>query len=138
MRKFLPIVLVIVAACVVFFLWNSSGDLDGLGGVAWTLLEVNGKKVPPGTEKVVFTKEKATWQFSGPEGPGQADTDFRFNPTKDPKEIDLAPDPDSPRKLMPGIYKIEGDLLIVCLGAERPTEFIGGANRKTTLLVFKR
>jgi uncharacterized protein (TIGR03067 family) len=138
MRKFLPIVLVIIAACVVFFLWNSGGDLDGLGGEAWTLVEDNGKKIPPGAVKIVFNKGTATWQFGGPEGVEQINANFRHNPSKDPKEIDLAADPDAPQRTMPGIYKIEGDLLIICLGAERPTQFIGGANRKASLLVFKR
>ena len=137
MRKFLPIVLIIIAACVVFFLWNSSSDLDGLGGEAWTVFEFNGKKVVGSTDKVSFTKGKATWKVMTDEGPEEIETGFRYDAAKKPKEIDLSL-PGDPRRLLPGIYKIEGEFLIVCLGSERPTEFIGGANRKTTLLVFKR
>jgi len=41
-----------------------------------------------------------------------------IDPSKDPKHIDI-------KELALGIYKIEGDTLIICWDIERPTEFKG-------------
>jgi uncharacterized protein (TIGR03067 family) len=52
---------------------------------------------------------------------------FKLNPAAKPKEIDISPDDDA-NKVMKGIYKIEKDVLKLCVNPDgnnnqRPTEF---------------
>jgi uncharacterized protein (TIGR03067 family) len=51
---------------------------------------------------------------------------FKLDPAKNPKEIDLTRE-SSPKDVIKGIYKFDGDKLVVCRaltsGVERPKEF---------------
>jgi uncharacterized protein (TIGR03067 family) len=55
------------------------------------------------------------------------DAKFKVNPTKKPKEIDIITlAADGSDRVMPGIYKLDGDMLEICVdhsGKKRPTEF---------------
>ena len=62
---------------------------------------------------------------------------YKLDPAKAPKEIDVS----AHNKMLPGIYKLEGDTLTLCAdhgGAERPTEFASKAGTDVVLVVLKR
>ena len=67
---------------------------------------------------------------------------YTADPKKSPAHLDITPPADSGRPTTPGIYKIDGDRLTICLdqlpGAERPREFAAPADTQLSLFVFKR
>ncbi len=99
-----------------------SKDLLG----TWTVVEgeINGKKLPgaAGTMRLIFTKDKVIWQFDTSDGEKAFDGTYKADPKKSPKEIDLS-QPVNAKKVALGIYKIEGDRLTICMGAQRPKNF---------------
>jgi len=87
--------------------------------------EALGKKAPDkvaGGMKLTFHPDKATWHFRLPDGWKSFDGTLRYDPTSEPKEIDLS-QPSDPNKVTYGIYKIEGDTLTISMGAKRPKTF---------------
>ena len=80
-----------------------------------SLTDEKGEDVPgPKGMKITFDKEKMT-----NEGPEKKSATIKLNTTKSPHEIDVTP-PDSPDgqpHSMPGIFKVEGDKLSLCLAA---------------------
>src|SRR5262249_55842744 len=64
---------------------------------------------------------------------------FKLDPSQTPKAIDVfAAAGTKPR---PGIYKVDRDLQVICLGekdGERPKEFSAAAGANPTLMVFRR
>ncbi len=67
---------------------------------------------------------------------------YKLGPTKKPQEIDFTTDDE---KTTPGIYKLDGANLTICLSDEfgragdgRPTEFATKEGTKVWLIVFKR
>ena len=60
-------------------------------------------------------------------GGATIDARFKVNPAKKPKEIDIITlMADGSDRVIPGIYKLDGDTLEICLdqsGKKRPTEF---------------
>src|SRR5262245_55680281 len=119
---------------------DTKKELEKLQG-EWTMvsMETRGKKAPDD----VVNQDKLTikgdqWTVTTLKG-GEGKATFKIDPSKTPKTIDLTFEID---KTAPsrGIYKLEGDTLILCRTAghlERPKEF------KTTeeagiLMVWKR
>lgn len=72
---------------------------------------------------------------------GDGTRGFHTDPKKNPAMIDLIMDvTEQEPTIRPGIYKIDGNILTLCLGREneRPTAFEATARPRTTLYTFKR
>jgi uncharacterized protein (TIGR03067 family) len=118
-------------------------DLEKLQG-EWVLvgLEVREATVP--AEKLagttlVIRKDKYTTVVKKKEYP----VTFTLDPTKDPKHIDMLI-PDAAGKPQPakGIYKLDGDKLVICRGqapgGERPRNFVSSATNDTFVVTWER
>jgi uncharacterized protein (TIGR03067 family) len=94
---------------------------------------------PPAGATVTFTKEG---KFVVKEGKDtRHEVDFTHDPKKDPGEIDISEDAAGKgTRTMKGIYKIEGDTLLICLtrDGERPKTFESPAGSPNVLVTLKR
>jgi uncharacterized protein (TIGR03067 family) len=68
---------------------------------------------------------------------------FTIDPAKSPKWIDIKTGAKGPFKglTLPGIYKIDGEKLVLCChadGKSRPTEFGAQSKTRNMLLTYKR
>jgi uncharacterized protein (TIGR03067 family) len=73
---------------------------------------------------LTFTPDKVIWSFDTPEGKKVYDGVYHVEPAKSPKEIELShPIHPAPGELMRGLYKVEGDKLIIVGGWQRPKLF---------------
>jgi uncharacterized protein (TIGR03067 family) len=81
---------------------------------------------------MTFTGDKFTWK----KGDHEVEGTFCLDPSKKLKEISIV----AHGNTMPGIYKLEGDDLKICvaMGEDRPTDFTTKAGTKTMLIVLKR
>jgi uncharacterized protein (TIGR03067 family) len=66
---------------------------------------------------------------------------YKVDPKKDPAEIDLMGRGGKKDSPFPGIYKLDGDTLTICIlkgGATRPTKFESPEGSELILMTFKR
>jgi len=122
---------------------SAKEDLKKLQG-EWspTAIQINGEKAPDkklARTKLVVKDDKFT---ALEDGEVSDESTVRLDPAKEPRAIDLAftagPDKD---KSVQGIYKLDGDVLTVCVaepGKDRPKEFASAEGSGHILLVFKR
>lgn len=100
-------------------------------------LEVQGKSAPPEflkTGKYVF-KNQTLSVYENDQSVGVSE--ITVDSTQTPKTIDLTgKEGEGTGKMMFGIYKLEDDRLILCIGGSRPTEFNGAG--EAGLLHLKR
>jgi RNA polymerase sigma-70 factor (ECF subfamily) len=105
-----------------------AADMEKLQGT-WVVeqVEYGGEKRPqPSAGTVTFTRDKVAWQQKSLFREGT----FKLDATKRPREIDWTLGEFVPVK-MPGVYRFEGDKLILSMGPDdhfypdsrRPTEF---------------
>jgi uncharacterized protein (TIGR03067 family) len=94
---------------------------------------------PPGTT-ITFTKEGKCVIKEGPDTERDSMT-FTSDPKRDPPEIDInEPLGGMKGRAMKGIYKIDGDTLLLCLSrkGERPKEFTSPAGSDSAFITLKR
>jgi len=67
---------------------------------------------------------------------------YKLDTTKTPAQIDLVPETGAKKgKTLKGIYKLKGDVLVLCLNSSegnRPTEFDPEKKRSFVVIEFKR
>jgi len=119
-------------------------DNDIVGEWVLESMTTGGKARPnanPRPLRYVFTSDGKWSVIRGELALGDGTRGYFTDPKKNPAAIDLITDTteqeQTPRL---GIYKVEGNMLILCLGreSERPTTFEATARPRTTLYVFKR
>jgi uncharacterized protein (TIGR03067 family) len=62
---------------------------------------------------------------------------FTIDPSKTPKQIDIIPEGRKPAK---GIYKLDGDTLVICANnkGDRPKDFKADKDSQTSIVTLKR
>jgi len=118
-------------------------DQEKLQG-EWVLvgLDIREESVP--AEKLsgttlIIKKEKYTTLVKKKEYPAT----FTLDPKQDPKQIDmLIPDDSGKPQLSKGIYKIDGEKLIICRGqapgGDRPRNFVSSATNDVFVMTWER
>ncbi len=115
-------------------------DLQALQG-DWILqsIEENGMKVELGDDQqAILTFKDTQWSFPPTKQQGEV---IALDPTTNPKRIDMKSTPEGREaSVREGIYKLDGDSLILCLGKgkNRPTNFDPPKEAGTTLTTLKR
>jgi len=125
---------------------KEKSDTDKLQG-EWVAvsMELSGRKAADDyVKKTSLVIKGEDWQQTL-NGTKAKDRKFKLDPSKSPKEIDFEltdPKTDKAARLTRGIYKFEGDQLILCRQIiperERPKEFKTTDKDGAELVVFKR
>jgi uncharacterized protein (TIGR03067 family) len=113
-------------------------DKDRLQG-SWVAVSVdNGRQLPQdfvALFSLTIAGNKLTWRTPW----GLPESVFHLNESTRPKQIDMI---DEDRHGQFGIYRFEGDRLVVCVGEddekERPMEFSSKGGKSRLVVVFKR
>jgi len=108
---------------------GARGDYDALQG-AWVVTHINALSAPLHEPKFVFDSDR--FHLGG----DSRDQPFVLDESSDPKSIDFGND-----SSVKGIYKLEGDVLALCLaapGAGRPARFETDRGSGVILIVVRR
>jgi uncharacterized protein (TIGR03067 family) len=108
-----------------------------------TALEDSDEKVPEEQTRKMSITISETMIVSKQGGAGEKSKgEYAIDPTKTPKEIDIKlMDGAEKGKTIKGIYKLDGDTLVICTsepGDARPKEFKATKQPQSILLTFKR
>ncbi len=146
MRILLPVVIVSVlySSNVIGAVETIDSEMKKLqGGWKFISLEIEGRKRAP--EKLAdgsWTFKEMVVSFNDPRAPGRAS--LVVDPQQSPKVFDLTGlDGVGKEKVSLGIYKFEGDHLIICLRNPdstngRPTEFKTEPGSESSLITLER
>jgi uncharacterized protein (TIGR03067 family) len=92
-----------------------------------------------GSIRRVVKGDHVIWERDGKRFAG---TTMELDHTREPKTIDVVPDGGKSRgKRVLGIYKLDGDILTICMaqvGQDRPMDFEARKGRGRTSMTFKR
>ena len=104
------------------------------------LMEHDGERTPDDKLKVIkLTVEDNRYHFQN--GDFSERGTYRFDPSQQPKALDIVAGEGEKGKTYLVIYQVEGDKLTICLeshNAKRPTEFTGKKGSGCVLEVWKR
>jgi RNA polymerase sigma factor (sigma-70 family) len=95
---------------------------------------INGVPQPPKHYKPTWSIDRDVISTSNEDGFAEWTYRFKVDPERTPKTIDLTSI--NAGLLLRGLYKIEGEVLTICFGLERPTSIAAGPNQ--FLVVFSR
>jgi uncharacterized protein (TIGR03067 family) len=97
---------------------------------------IGGKNDPPPAGST-FEFTKAIMKEPGSKG---EEMKYSVDLKKDPMEIDLKESAGMKDMVMPGIFKIDGDTLMICISmiGDRPKTFTSPANSTNMLITLKR
>lgn len=121
-------------------------ELEGVWVV--TSSEQDGKPFSAPSKGTRFTFADAKVTVNPKKGEGKVLYSFKTDPKLSPKAIDLTVDEGKKKITMRGIYRVEKDRLLLCIGvaiggdgmkdaeSKRPAEFKSGP--KTQLMIFER
>jgi uncharacterized protein (TIGR03067 family) len=142
----MAVILLTTAAAVA----GPAASTEGIPSGTWAVVssEVAGKpsKLPPKGSLFTFVDGKVTVGPKKKEGKPFAT--FKADPKKNPKEIDFIRQVNKQKIIEHGIYRLEKDRLVICVGTasgssddavlegKRPTEFKPGPNNQ--VLTLKR
>jgi uncharacterized protein (TIGR03067 family) len=100
------------------------------------------KPVPKGGIEFIFGADGTFTVREGTRGPKGGAT-YKIDTKKKPAEIDIIPPTGKDEPTVPGIFKIEGDTLTMCIArdgkdSQRPKAFESPEGAQTMLMIFKR
>lgn len=143
--------LTLLALCLPALAWTADDDaakkeIDKMQG-EWQLVKQtrNGEEVPEEmTKKISRTVKDSTFILTvpGEDGEVKMKAEFRLDPSKNPKEIDVNfKEGPAEGQSLKAIYEFDGDTFKTCYGApgtDRPKKFDASEGSEHTISVWKR